>query len=155
MAQGASTRNVQIVKAAPEAVYEAFMDPQILAAWLPPGGMTGRIHRFDGRVGGGYEMSLFYPQDEQVHRGKTAEGEDRVRVRFLALEPPRRIVEAITFDTADPALHGEMHNTITIEPVAGGAEVTLIFTGLPAGVRPQDNEAGARLSLEQLARRFE
>jgi hypothetical protein len=26
---------------------------------------------------------------------------------------------------------------------------------LPPGLRPQDNEAGSRLSLEQLARRFE
>jgi hypothetical protein len=28
----------------------------------------------------------------------------------------------------------------------------LIFPNLPAGLRPEDNEAGARLSLEQLAR---
>jgi hypothetical protein len=29
------------------------MDPSELVAWLPPGGMTGVIHDFDGRVGGG------------------------------------------------------------------------------------------------------
>jgi len=36
--------------------------------------------------------------------------------------------------------------------VSGGTEVTLVFKNLP-GLRAEDNEAGARLSLEQLARR--
>ena len=39
--------------------------------------------------------------------------------------------------------------------VPGGTEVTLLFTNLPPGLRPEDNDAGAELSLEQLARRFE
>jgi hypothetical protein len=33
------------------------MDPDVLVAWLPPARMTGRIHAFDARVGGGYRMS--------------------------------------------------------------------------------------------------
>ncbi|HWT96501.1 MAG TPA: SRPBCC domain-containing protein, partial [Terriglobales bacterium] len=45
--------------AAPAAtIYAAFMDPAALVAWLPPGEMTGGMHRFDGKVGGGYRMSL-------------------------------------------------------------------------------------------------
>jgi hypothetical protein len=40
-------------------------------------------------------------------------------------------------------------------PVSGGTEVALLFTNLPPGLRAEDNEAGSRLSLEQLARRFE
>jgi hypothetical protein len=39
--------------------------------------------------------------------------------------------------------------------VSGGTEVTLVFDNLPLGLRAEDNEAGSRLSLEQLARRFE
>jgi hypothetical protein len=31
----------------------------------------------------------------------------------------------------------------------------LVFENLPPGLRAEDNEAGSRLSLEQLARRFE
>jgi uncharacterized protein YndB with AHSA1/START domain len=131
------------------------MDPAALVEWLPPAQMTGKIHAFDARVGGGYEMSLFYPPDEQVFRGKTAEREDRVKVRFVELAPPRRIVEAVSFVTADPALLGEMTQTVTFEAALGGTEVTLLFDNLPPGLRPQDNDAGARLSLDQLARRFE
>lgn len=151
----ASTRTVRVIRATPEELYRAFLDPEALVAWLPPAGMSGRIHAFDARPGGGYEMSLFYPPDERRFRGKTAEREDRVAVRFLELTPPRRIVEAVRFVSDDPAYGGTMTLTVTLEPVADGTAVALAFDDLPPGVRPEDNDAGARASLEQLARRFE
>lgn len=117
--------------------------------------MTGRMHAFDATVGGGYRISLFYPPDERNFRGKTAEKEDMVDVRFIELSPPRRIVEAIGFVTADPALKGEMTMTASFDDVPGGTEVMLLFENLPPGLAPEDNDEGARLSLEQLARRFE
>src|SRR6476661_3500499 len=103
-----STRNVQWIKAPPEAVYRAFTDPAALAVWLAPGDMTGTIHHFDDRVGGGYQMSLYYPASDTTARGKTSAREDRYSARFVELSPPRRIVEAITFDSSDPAFAGEM-----------------------------------------------
>lgn len=150
----ASTRVSQIVEAPPDDVYAAFLDPAALAEWLPPAGMTGRIHTFDARVGGGYRMSLFYPSDERVYRGKTAKNEDRVSVRFLELLPARRIVEAVTFESDDAVFAGEMTVTVTFAEAAAGTEVTFLCENLPPGVRPEDNEAGSRLSLQQLARRF-
>jgi len=48
-----------------------------------------------------------------------------------------------------------MTMTATFEEVSGRTEVTLVFKKLPPGLRAEDNEAGSRLSLEQLARRFE
>jgi len=45
--------------------------------------------------------------------------------------------------------------TVRFEEVSGGTEVTLVFRNLPPGLRAEDNEAGSRLSLAQLARRFE
>jgi uncharacterized protein YndB with AHSA1/START domain len=152
---GASTRTSRVIRARPEALYQAFVDPAALIDWLPPAEMTGKIHEFDARVGGGYRMSLFYPPDEQVFRGKTSDREDMVKVRFVDLAPPRRIVEAVSFVTADPAFFGEMTLIATFEDAAGGTDVTLEFRNLPPGLRPEDNDAGARLSLEQLARRFE
>lgn len=147
----AQSHATRVVPADPDTAYAAFLDPAALVEWLPPGGMTGRMHAFDARVGGGYEMSLFYPKDERT-RGKTAEGEDRVSVRFEALEPARRIVEAVRFATDDPALMGEMTMTIRFEPAPGGTAVTLDFANLPPGLKPEDNDEGAQLSLEQLGR---
>lgn len=152
---GAWTRTSRIIKARPQALYEVFMDPAALVAWLPPAEMTGRIHAFDARAGGGYRMSLYYPSTERSFRGKTSDREDMVDVRFVELVPPRRIVEAVTFVTADPAFLGEMTIVVTLEEVSGGTEVTYLCKNLPPGLRAEDNEAGSRLSLEQLARRFE
>jgi uncharacterized protein YndB with AHSA1/START domain len=151
----ASTRASVVVKAPPQAVYAAFLDPAALAEWLPPAGMTGKIHAFDAHVGGGYRMSLFYPPDERAFRGKTADNEDRVNVRFLELVSGRRIVEAVAFESDDAAFAGEMTVTATFAETAAGTEVTFLCENLPPGLRPEDNEAGSRLSLLQLARRFE
>ena len=149
------TRASRIIKARPEALYAAFMDPAALVAWLPPAGMTGELHEFDARVGGGYRMTLRYSPEERAFRGKTSEREDVVDVRFLELAPPRRIVEAVNFVSADPAFLGEMTITVTLDDAPGGTEVAFLCENLPPGLRPEDNEAGSRLSLEQLARRFE
>jgi len=100
-------------------------------------------------------MSLFYLADEHAFRGKTSDREDTVNVRFVELAPPRRIIETVSFVTTDPAFFGEMTLTVTFEQVSGGTEVTLVCRNLPPGLRAEDNEAGSRLSLEQLARRFE
>jgi Activator of Hsp90 ATPase homolog 1-like protein len=89
--------------------------------------MTGEIHEFDARVGGGYRMSLFYPPDGRAFRGKTSDREDMVDVRIVELAPPRRIVETVSFVTTDPGFFGEMTLIATFEEVSGGTEVTLMF----------------------------
>jgi uncharacterized protein YndB with AHSA1/START domain len=136
-------------------LYRAFTEPDALVAWQAPGEMTATIHAFDARVGGGYQMSLYYPVAEQGHRGKTAEREDRFSSRFVELEPPSRIVQAISFDSDDAAFSGEMTMRISLEGRDGGTEVTILFEDIPPGIRPEDNEAGTRSSLEKLARYVE
>ena len=144
-----------MIRASPESIYAAFLDPALLLQWLPPAGMTGRIHAFDARAGGGYRMSLYYPATEVETRGKTSDREDMVDVRFVELQPRERIVEAVRFVSDDPVFGGEMSMTITLEPVATGTSVRLAFADLPPGLRPEDNDAGAELSLAQLARLLE
>src|SRR6267378_2580222 len=129
---GASTRTSRVIKARPEQLYEAFMDPAALIAWLPPAELTGQIHAFDARVG--YRMSLFYPPNERSFRGKTSDREDMFDVRFVELAPPRRIVEAVSFVTTDPAFLGEMTIVVTFEAVPGGTEVIFLCSNLPPGV---------------------
>src|SRR6476469_5821880 len=114
---GAWTRTSRVIRAQPEKLYDAFIDPAALLGWLPPAEMSGEIHEFDARVGGGYRMSLFYPPTERVIRGKTSDREDMVNVRFVELAPPRRIVEAVSFVTTDQAFFGEMTMTATFEEV--------------------------------------
>lgn len=147
-----STRTSKWIEATPEALYRAFTDPAALAVWFAPGDMTAEVHRFDGRVGGGYQMSLHYPSADHPVRGKTTDREDRYTAWFVELTPSGRIVEAITFDSADPAFGGEMLMEVTFAAKDGGTLVSISFKDIPAGIRPEDNEAGTQLTLEKLAR---
>lgn len=150
-----SSRTSRVIAAPRAAIHTAFIDRDLLLAWLPPAGMAGRFHEFDARVGGGYRMSLYYPESERTFRGKAADNEDVVEVRFVELAPPGRIVEAIRFVSDDAAFAGEMTLIVTIEEAAGGSDVTLEFRNIPPGIRPEDNDTGARSSLENLARLLE
>jgi hypothetical protein len=73
----------------------------------------------------------------------------------VELTPPSRIVQAISFDSDDPAFSGEMTMLVTFEERDGGTDVTIQFDDIPPGILPEDNEAGTRASLEKLARYVE
>jgi len=61
-------------------------------------------------------------------------------------------VKSMTFDSVDPDYSGEMTMVVTFEDRDDGTEVTISFEGIPPGIRPEDNDAGTRSSLEKLAR---
>jgi hypothetical protein len=57
----------------------------------------------------------------------------------------------VVFESPDPRFAGEMTITTTFADAAPGAEVTMTFENMPPGIRPEDNEEGARQSLRKLA----
>src|SRR5260370_33114315 len=42
----------RVLRAAPDKIYRAFLDPEAMAKWLPPNGFTGKVHHMDAKVGG-------------------------------------------------------------------------------------------------------
>ena len=48
----------RVLRATPERVYRAFLDPDAKVKWLPPNGFTAKVHHMDARVGGSYKMSF-------------------------------------------------------------------------------------------------
>ena len=48
----------RVLRAKPEKIYRAFLDPDAMAKWLPPNGFTGKVHHMDARVGGTFKMSF-------------------------------------------------------------------------------------------------
>ena len=146
-----TSQNSKFIKASPGKIYHAFTSPEALEAWQAPGNMTGRVHSFDLRVGGGYQMSLYYPVSTEGSQGKTTEKEDRFTVRFLELLPSKKIVQSVNFDSPDQAFAGEMTMEVTFEEAGEGTNVTIFFQNIPTGIRPEDNEAGTKSSLEKLA----
>ena len=141
----------RIIAAPRTALYAAFMDPKALVAWMPPSGMRGEIRDFDGRIGGGYRMTLTYEQPGPETRGKTTADADTVDVRFVELVPGERIVGAADFVSDDPAVGGTMTMTWTFTEVPGGTEVGVRVENAPPAISEADHEAGIRSSLENLA----
>ncbi|HEY4110770.1 SRPBCC domain-containing protein [Puia sp.] len=145
-----TTRTSRLIKATPDIIYGAFTEPAALEAWMAPGNMTGKVQSFEGAVGGGYVMSLYYPKDHTGPGGKTNATEDRYTARFITLQPYKKIVMAIRFDSGSPGFVGEMIMEVQLERQGSSTLVTIIFTNVPLGVRPEDNEKGTEQSLDKL-----
>jgi uncharacterized protein YndB with AHSA1/START domain len=65
--------------------------------------------------------------------------------------PDERVVEVVEFETADPALQGEMTITIALSDADGGTDFVAVHDRLPPGLSAVDNETGWRMSLSKLA----
>jgi uncharacterized protein YndB with AHSA1/START domain len=144
-----STRINCHVNAPRARVYSALVDANAIAQWKVPTGMTCHVHAFDARVGGTFRISLTY--DAPTGVGKTTVHTDTYHGRFVKLVPNEQVVEVDEFETADPALRGEMTITITLADADGGTDVLAVHEGLPPGLSTADNETGWRMALAKLA----
>ncbi len=140
----------RVIRASPQVIYRALVEPEALVAWRPPKGMTGTIDAFDAREGGVFRMTLHYPA-EQAGRGKTSARSDAFEGVFLALVPDECVVERITFDSDDPAFAGAMTVTTMLASVAGGTEVVIRCENVPSGISAGDHEIGMASTLANLA----
>ena len=130
----------RVLRAPPERVYRAFVDPDAMAKWLPPNGFTGRVHHFDARVGGSYRMSFTNLSTGQSH----AFGGE-----FLELVPNERLRHTDAFD--DPNLPGQMTTTVSLTKVSCGTELNVVQEGIPEVIPGEACYLGWQESLALLA----
>jgi uncharacterized protein YndB with AHSA1/START domain len=129
----------RVLRATPERIYRAFLDPDAMVKWLPPHGFTGKVHHMDARVGGTYRMSFTNFTSGKSH---SFGGE------YLELVPNERIRNTDRFD--DPNLPGEMRVTVTLKKVAVGTEVNIVQEGVPDVIPPDACTLGWQESLTLL-----
>ena len=134
----------RVLRATPERIYRAFLDPDAMAKWLPPNGFTGKVHHLDARVGGTYRMSFTNFSTGHSH---SFGGE------YLELVPGERIRHSDSFD--DPGLPGEMQTTIALRKVSCGTEVNIVQEGIPEVSPPEACYLGWQESLVLLAQLVE
>jgi uncharacterized protein YndB with AHSA1/START domain len=144
-----ATRISRRLNAPRSRVYRALLDPRAVATWMVPDGMTSQVHVFDPREGGGFRISLTY--DTPTATGKTTAHTDTYHGRFVRLVPGEEVVEVVEFETADPALQGEMTVRFSLADADGGTDLLAVHDRLPPGLSPADNETGWRSSLAKLA----
>jgi len=139
----------RLIKAAPDVVYRALIEPRAVTIWRPPKGMRGEVLAFDAREGGTFRMAFVYENDGG--HGKTTDNADVFEGRFAELVPGRRVVELVEFESADPAFAGTMRIVTTLEPVEGVTWVTVSCENVPRGISEDDHREGIASSLENLA----
>ena len=130
----------RVLRATPERIYRAFLDPDAMAKWLPPHGFTGRVHHLEANVGGTFRMTFTNFSTGHTHTFGGA---------YLELVPFERIRHTDRFD--DPNLPGAMTTTISLKPVSCGTEVHITQEGLPEAIPPEACHLGWQESLALLA----
>ncbi len=134
----------RVLKAVPQKVYRAFLEPDALVRWLAPYGFTCQVHALDAKVGGTYRMSFTNFGSQKGHAfGGT----------YLELVPGERIRYSDRFE--DPNLPGEMTTTITLEKVSCGTSLDIVQEGIPSVIPTEMCVLGWQESLEQLAKLVE
>jgi len=130
----------RVLRAPPERVYRAFLEPDALAKWLPPYGFTCKVHHMDVRVGGSFRLSFANFSSGNSH----AFGGD-----YLELVPHERIRYTDKFD--DPGLPGEMRVTVLLTKVSCGTDIDITQEGVPDVIPLEMCYLGWQESLAQLA----
>jgi uncharacterized protein YndB with AHSA1/START domain len=130
----------RVLRAPPDRIYRAFLEPDAMAKWLPPYGFTCKVHHMDAKVGGTFKMSF---TNFGTGTGHSFGGE------YLELQPGTKICYTDTFD--DPNLPGSMQTTVSFKPVACGTEVSIVQEGIPQAIPVEMCYLGWQESLLQLA----
>ncbi len=134
----------RVLRAPPERVYRAFLDPAAMVKWLPPHGFVGHVDHVDARVGGTFAMSFTNFSRSTTH---SFGGE------YLELVPGARIVHTDRFD--NPGLPGTMQTTIELTPVFCGTNLAVVQEGIPAMIPVEACYLGWQESLQLLAQLVE
>jgi len=134
----------RVLRATPDRVYRAFLDPDAMAKWLPPNGFTGKVHHMDPRVGGTYKMSFTNFTSGKSH---SFGGE------YVELVANERLSYIDRFD--DPNLPGEMRVTVALRKVLVGTELNIVQQGVPDVIPAEACYLGWQESLTLLAKLVE
>ena len=134
----------RVLRADPEKIYRAFLDPDAMTKWLPPDGFTGKIHEMDAKVGGGYKMSFTNFSTGNGHSFSGA---------YVELTPHERIRYTNKFD--DPNLAGQMEVTVTLKKGSCGTELNITQEGVPDVIPAEACYLGWQESLTLLSRLVE
>jgi uncharacterized protein YndB with AHSA1/START domain len=134
----------RVLRATPDRVYRAFLDPDAMAKWLPPNGFTGKVHHMDPRVGGSYKMSFTNFTSGKSH---SFGGE------YVELVANERLSYIDRFD--DPNLPGEMRVTVALRKVLVGTELNIVQQGVPDVIPAEACYLGWQESLTLLAKLVE
>ena len=134
----------RVLKASPEKLYSAFIDPIAIASWLPPYGFLCTVHEMNVQEEGTYRMSFhnFSTGNSHSFGGK-----------YIEIKPNEFLKYTDEFD--DPNLPGVMVTSIWLKKVLVGSEIKILQEGIPSAIPVEMCYLGWQESLEKLAKLVE
>ncbi len=130
----------RVLKAPPQRVYKAFLDPAAMCKWIAPAGYTCTVDHMDAKVGGTFRMKFTeFDSGASNSFGGT----------YLELVPNEKLRYNDKFD--DPNLAGDIIVTVILKKVSCGTDVTIEQAGVPDLIPMEMCHLGWQDSLKQLA----
>lgn len=136
----------KFVRANPDEVFRAWIEPERFARWFAPKPMSVTALRVDARPGGEYDLEISGPA-----KGGKCGASSRVRGRFLVVDPGRRLSFS-WFSSADP--FGETIVAVDFVATDRGTEVQLRHSGFVDPLERARHEEGWKQSLGNLSECF-
>ena len=134
----------RVLRATPEKVFRAFVEPDAIGRWLPPHGFTCHVEKLEAKKGGSFRMSFRNFSSGNSHFfGGT----------YLDFEPGKLLRYTSVFDAPGPS--GEMTTTVELRAVSCGTELKVTQQGIPAEIPAEHCNLGWQESLEYLTRLVE
>jgi uncharacterized protein YndB with AHSA1/START domain len=110
------------IAASAEDLFDAFLDPEALAAWMRPNAIRSTVARVDARVGGRYEITMHGASGPLPHTGE-----------YRLIDRPKRLV--FTWHSIGT---NHQETLVTVDFIASGSKTEVVVTHemLPESARP-------------------
>jgi uncharacterized protein YndB with AHSA1/START domain len=132
---------VRRIKAAPDAVFAAFVDPAKIERWWGPDEGPVLLAEVDPRLGGRFHVR-FRTEDGGEH-GSTG--------TFEEFDPPHRLAMSWTWDS-EPGVVSRVE--VDVRALDGGSELTFTHARLADDAARRSHEDGWNGALDKLERMF-
>jgi uncharacterized protein YndB with AHSA1/START domain len=128
--------------AAPEIVFSAFADPQLVSRWLKPSpDVRLDVLAFDFRVGGAYRFAYHVPDGQVMH----------VNGVFRVIDAPSRVVFSWNIEPPDEHAGVQSEVRVSITPHEVGCELHIRHIDLVRPGAPERHTEGWKGALDNLA----
>ena len=132
----------KVFNASVEDVFDAWIDPEQIAAWYGPEGFTNDVHTFEVKEGGTYRLTMNAP-DGKKHP---------LKGQFITINRPSKLVFTWQWEKGMGEADDGRETTVTVEftPVGDTTEMTMTHAGFVSEKSKQMHNQGWSSSFNKL-----